>query len=276
MTSLTLPDYFTPHSHTEVLDLEGEFRTYRDRYLQLQAQRNFLEALASGVDESEDEDGGNNDEDQKNSEQLATQRAALDTALKQTETIKRELGRALKKAALERIALETLQGNEREAAREAEVATEATKATEREIMELGWKEEHDKEGAERAVRDVTSLSNTELEARLASQSDQIKALSGKLESQQDNLYAIELKKVPIQNRVEMKRAELAALKKAAESSAESDESRVRRLAEIQRWYAFVNKVLMSLWGIRVVAEDIGTQNSFLVEICSFCSFLMTC
>lgn len=254
MTSLTLPDYFTPHSQTEVLDLEGEFRTYRDRYLQLQAQRNLLEALASGADGSEGPKGH-----AVGAEALAAERTALDKALEQTEAIKRELGSALKKAAFERIAFEKLQASEADASRDSEIAVEATKAVEKEIVEMGNKhgQAGDKENDNGVVNDISSLTNAELETRLTSQSGQIKTLSGQLESYQDSLYTIELEKVPLQNRVEMKRAELAALKKAAEGSAESDESRVRRLAEIERWYAFVNKVLMSLWGIRLVAEDIG-------------------
>lgn len=71
-TSLPLPDYFLGENQTEIFDLDGEFRTYRDRYLLLQAQHNLLEAISSGAEP------GSSEEVEK---QLKEKRALLDKAL---------------------------------------------------------------------------------------------------------------------------------------------------------------------------------------------------
>ena len=212
-------------SQTAPLGLRRDFKVYRNRYLQLQAYQNLMEAIAAG-----ESDNSKDDDD------VAGKVDHVLTVVEASREGKSSLAASLDRVSLSLSALEALKMQAADAAARVDRA--------REVSRVGTVEDE-----------------CECKALLRQQTEAIRKTTEEKDAFQNELYELDCKRVPLEQRVRANRAKLQELKRFS-MDPNRTATRVDRLAEIQRWYDCINSVLTSVWGVRLVAESIGEFRCF--------------
>ena len=202
------------------LGLRRDFKVYRNRYLQLQAYQNLMEAIAAG-----ESDNSKADDD------VSGKVAHVLKIVEKSRASKTSLVDALERASISASALEALQMQ----------AADATVVVNRALETSRAGKTEDEEKCKELLREQTEA---------------IRVVTDEKDAFQNELYDLDCKRVPLLQRLRSNRAKLEELKHFS-IDASTAATRVERLTEIQRWYDCINSVLSSVWGVRLLAESIG-------------------